>query len=141
MNQIRFLLVYLVIANGLPGIWALFFPQSFFSSFPHLGFGFHWIDTMGAFNDHFIRDIGAFFCALAFLSIYTLFRFEEGTIRLTAYGNIIFSLPHLIYHILMINMFVTRMDKILGIASLAMAVIVPLLILIMAGKIFQKAKV
>lgn len=141
MNQIKFLLVYLVIANGLPGIWALFFPQSFFSSFPHLGFGFHWIDTMGAFNDHFIRDIGAFFCALAFLSIYTLFRFEEGTIRLTAYGNIIFSLPHLIYHILMINMFVTRMDKILGIASLAMAVIVPLLILIMAGKIFQKAKV
>ena len=140
MNRIKFLLLYLIIANGLPGIWALFFPQSFFSSFPHLGFGFHWIDTMGAFNDHFIRDIGAFFCALAFLSIYTLFRFEEGTTRLTAYGNIVFSLPHLIYHILMINMFVTRMDKILGITSLAVAVIVPLLILIMAGKVFPKTK-
>lgn len=140
MNRIKFLLLYLIIANSLPGIWALFFPQSFFSSFPHLGFGFHWIDTMGAFNDHFIRDIGAFFCALAFLSIYTLFRFEEGTIRLTAYGNIVFSLPHLIYHILMINMFVTKMDKILGITSLAVAVIVPLLILIMAGKVFPKTK-
>lgn len=138
MKQIKFLLFYLIIANGLPGIWALFFPQSFYSSFPHLGFGFHWIDSMGPFNDHFIRDIGAFFCALASLSIYTLFRFEEGTTRLTAYANIVFSLPHLIYHIFMINMFITMTDKILGITSLAIAVIVPILILLMAGKQFQK---
>lgn len=141
MNQIKFLLAYLIFANGLPGVWALFFPQSFYSSFPHLGFGFHWIDTMGAFNDHFIRDIGAFFCALASLSIYSLYRFEEGTVRLTAYGNIVFSLPHLIYHILMIHMFITMLDKVLGITSLAMAVIVPFLILIMAGKIFERVKV
>lgn len=141
MNRIKFLLTYLIFANGLPGVWALFFPQSFYSSFPHLGFGFHWIDSMGPFNDHFIRDIGAFFCALAFLSIYTLYRFEEGTARLTAYGNIVFSLPHLIYHIVMIDMFITMMDKVLGIISLAMAVIVPILILVMAGKTFEQGKV
>jgi len=141
MNQIKILLAYLIFANGLPGVWALFFPKSFYASFPHLGFGFHWIDSMGPFNDHFIRDIGAFFCALAFLSIYSLHRFEEGTVRLTAYGNIVFSLPHLIYHIVMINMFVTMMDKALGITSLAMAVIVPLLILVMAGKTFKQVTV
>lgn len=138
MKNIKNLLIYLVIANGIPGIWALIFPQSFYSSFPHLGFGFHWIDSMGPFNDHFIRDIGAFFCALSFLSIYTLKRFEEGTVRLTAYGNIVFALPHLIYHIIMINMFVTMTDKILGITSLAFAVIVPILILSLAGKAFPK---
>jgi len=38
-------------------------------------------------------------------------------------------------------MFVTMMDKVVGIASLTMAVIVPILILIMAGKVFQKTKV
>ena len=141
MKPIKLLLLYLIIANGIPGIWALFFPHFFYTSFPHLGFGFHWIDSMGPFNDHFIRDIGAFFCALASLSIYTLFRFEEGTTRLTAYGNIVFSLPHLIYHILMIDMFVTMMDKVVGITSLAMAVIVPVLILIMAGKSFQKSTI
>ena len=72
MKQIKFLLFYLVLANGVPGLWALFFPQSFNASFPDLGFGLHWIDNMGPFNDHFIRDIGAFFCALASLSVYTL---------------------------------------------------------------------
>jgi hypothetical protein len=137
MKQIKYLLLYLVFANGLLGILALFFPQSFYSSFPHLGFNFHWIDSMGPFNDHFIRDVGAFFCALASLSIYTLYRFEDGTVRLTAYGNLVFSIPHLIYHIIMINMFITMMDKILGISSLAMAVIVPVLILILAGKTFH----
>ena len=138
MKQIKWLLFYLIIANGIPGLWALFFPQSFYTSFPNLGFGFHWIDSMGPFNDHFIRDIGAFFCALASLSIYTLSsRFEEGTIRLTAYGNIVFSLPHLIYHLLMIDMFITMMDKILGISSLTMAVVVPVLILFLAEKNFH----
>ena len=139
MKQIKLLLFYLIIANGIPGIWALFFPQSFYTSFPNLGFGFHWIDSMGAFNDHFIRDIGAFFCALASLSVYTLYgRFEEGTIRLTAYGNLVFAVPHLIYHIIMINMFITMADKIVGISSLAGAVIVPIIILILTGKEFQK---
>lgn len=138
MKPIKFLLFSLVIANGIPGLWAFFFPQSFYTSFPGLGFGFHWIDTMGAFNDHLIRDVGAFFCALASLAIYTLYRFEEGTVRLTAYGNIVFALPHLIYHLIMINMFVTMADKVVGIASLAMAVIVPIALLFMTGKAFQK---
>ncbi len=138
MKQIKFLLFFLLIANAIPGIWALFFPQNFYTSFPHLGLGLHWIDTMGAFNDHLIRDVGAFFCALASLSLFTLNRFEEGTIRLTAYANIVFALPHLIYHIIMINMFVTMTDKIIGILSLAMAVIIPVVIVLMVGKEFQK---
>lgn len=137
MRQIRLLLIYLIFANGIPGLWALLFPGNFYNSFPHLGFGLHWIDNMGPFNDHFIRDVGAFFCALASLSIYTLSRFEEGTIRLTAYGNIVFSLPHLIYHIVMINMFVTMTDKILGIGSLIMAVVIPVLILVKATREFK----
>lgn len=57
MRQIKLLLFYLVIANGFPGLWALLFPTSFYNSFPHLGLGLHWIDTMGPFNDHFIRDM------------------------------------------------------------------------------------
>lgn len=138
MKQLKFLLFYLIFANGVPGIWALFFPQSFFDSFPHLGLSLHWIDTMGPFNDHFIRDVGAFFCALASLSVYALFRFEEGTVRMTAYGNLVFSIPHLIYHLMMIDMFVTMVDKVLGIGSLAMAVIIPFLILGMTKKVFQE---
>lgn len=138
MKQIKFLLIYLLIANAVPGLWALFFPHNFFSNFPNLGLGLHWIDTMGPFNDHFIRDIGAFFCALAFLSAYTLTRMEEGTIRLTAYTNIVFALTHLIYHLMMINMFVTMTDKVLGLGSLTFAVIVPIVILLKTKNGFSK---
>jgi hypothetical protein len=45
------------------GLWAYAAPDSFYRAFP--GFGLHWIDAAGAYDEHLIRDVGAFYLGLA----------------------------------------------------------------------------
>jgi len=132
MKTIKLLLIYLFLSNAFPGLWALFFPGSFYTSFP--GMGFHWIDIMGPYSEHLTRDVGAFFCAIAFLSLFSFFKLEENTLRLTAYATAVFAVPHLVYHICMIGMFPTLPDKVAGILAIGLNLIVPLLILTLAKK-------
>lgn len=135
MNNIKLikaLLIYLVFSNGITGIWALFFPMQFHTSFP--GFGFHWIDIMGAYNEHLIRDVGAFFCAIASLSLFAVIEFNLSKIKLACQGNIVFAVPHLLYHCYMIHMFPTLIDKVLGILAIALAAGIPILILVRLSK-------
>lgn len=127
MKTIKIILYYLGISNGFTGIWAYFFPTKFYTSFP--GMGFHWVDITGPFNEHFIKDVGASFLAMSFLAIYAAARSSETNIRLACYGNLVFAVPHLIYHISMIHMFPTITDKVLGIFTLAISAILPAIIL------------
>lgn len=59
----RVLLAVTVLLGGYVGAWAEFFPNAFYTSFP--GFGLHWIDIDGPFNEHLIRDVGSLYLALA----------------------------------------------------------------------------
>lgn len=49
---------FLAIQGGFVGVWALFFPGSFFSGFP--GYGRSWVSAIGEFNEHLVTDVGAF---------------------------------------------------------------------------------
>ena len=42
------------------GIYALFFPRSFYGDFP-LGRG--WVEALPAYNEHLVRDVGGLFLA------------------------------------------------------------------------------
>ncbi|KAA2243374.1 hypothetical protein F0L74_12800 [Chitinophaga agrisoli] len=128
MKTVKALLYYLGISNGVTGIWALFFPKQFYTSFP--GFGFHWIDIMGPFSDHLTRDVGAFFCAIGSMAIFAVIRPAINKIRLACYSNLVFAVPHLIYHCYMIHMFPTAADKFWGILALALGAIAPVIILL-----------
>lgn len=121
MKVVKFLLYYLLVTNGMAGIWALFFPHEFYTSFP--GSGFHWIDIMGPYSEHLTRDVGAFFCAVASLSLFTVLKIDRSSVRMTAYANIVFGIPHVIYHTYMIDMFPTPKDKFFGILALVLGVV------------------
>lgn len=82
---------------GVIGAWALFFPASFYDDFP--GFGLLWISVDGPFNEHLIRDVGAFYLALTAAGIaVALSRTLEGT-RAMGIAWVVFSVPHLVYHL------------------------------------------
>jgi hypothetical protein len=79
------------------GVWAEFFPRSFYASIP--GFGLHWISMNGAYDEHLIRDVGSFYLALTATSI-------AGTIgrtaipgRVAGLGWTVFGVFHFAYHI------------------------------------------
>lgn len=94
----RWVLVLLALPGAYVGIWAHFLPASWYRSFP--GFGRHWLPQLGPYNEHLSRDVGALYLALAVLSAGAAWRAGDTyLVRLTALVWLVFSVPHLIYHL------------------------------------------
>lgn len=99
---VKAILLYLAIANTAPGTWALFWPRNFYDSFP--GFGRTWVSVDGPYNEHLVRDVGAFFLALAVLCFLTVALPRLITVRATAICLLVFNVPHLWYHLRHLHM-------------------------------------
>lgn len=129
-NHTQILLLYLLLTNAFPGIWALFFPHEFYTSFP--GFGRQWVAGDGPYNEHLIRDVGAFFCALSTLAALSLRTMQVTTVRFTAYAILVFSVPHFLYHLIHLHRLPTPLDQILNAVTLFLGVLIPVLLLFSA---------
>ncbi|MGL6234405.1 MAG: hypothetical protein ACRC20_03590 [Segniliparus sp.] len=88
------------------GVWALFFPLSFYTDFPLFGsFFHHWVDGLGPYNEHLIRDVGGFYAGLGAMSAWAALRAEPGSLRLLGLGWTVFNLAHLAFHLQHLAMF------------------------------------
>jgi len=97
----RVLLSILAISAADVGGWATVAPRSFYNSFP--GGGHHWITGDGPYNEHLVRDVGGLYLALLVVSVWAYLRPELS--RLAGASWLIFSLPHLAYHLQHLDMF------------------------------------
>ena len=103
------------------GVWAASAPANWYASFP--GAGHHWLPMLGAYNEHLSRDVGALYLALAVLSIGAALRAaDDFLIRLTGLAWLVFSIPHLIYHLGHLNHFAAA-DKAGNAISLSVTVV------------------
>ncbi|WP_420151204.1 hypothetical protein [Spirosoma sp.] len=123
---VQAILLYLLVANTLPGAWALFMPRNFYDSFP--GFGRTWVSVDGPFNEHLIRDVGAFFLALATLCLLTLAAPRLITVRATAICLLTFHVPHLLYHLNHLHM-LPLIDQVGNVVTLSLSVLLITLLL------------
>jgi len=84
---------------GLPqlaiGLYALFFSRDFFREFP---FGRSWAE-LGPYNEHLVTDVGALFCAMGVIALFGATRVERRLSQGVALGWIVFTIPHLIFHV------------------------------------------
>jgi len=78
------------------GVWAFALPTSFYASFP--GFGLHWVDIDGPFNEHLVRDVGAMYLAVAAASIVGLVRFVAASAPVLGAAWTVFGALHFGYH-------------------------------------------
>ena len=78
------------------GIWAYFFPQTFYVSFP--GVLGAWVSVDGPFNEHLIRDVGAMYLALGAASIGGMIWRNEIAFRVLGLAWTVFGLLHFLYH-------------------------------------------
>lgn len=78
------------------GVWASFWPDSFYATFP--GLGRIWISVDGPFNEHLIRDVGGLYLGLAAASAAAAFSRTPEAGRVIGVAWTVFGLPHLIYH-------------------------------------------
>jgi len=93
--------IFLVVTSAIGtvvGVWAAFLPAEFYESFPGLGLG-PWVAVDGPFNEHLVRDVGALYLGLAIAGVYAACTSTVQAGRAVALAWIVFSIPHLAYHL------------------------------------------
>lgn len=127
----RVLLGVLALVAAYVGVWAAFLPTSWYRSFP--GFGRHWLPPLGAYNEHLTRDVGALYLALTALSAGAAWRAADTyLVRLTALVWLVFSVPHLVYHLRHLDMY-TGVDQPLNVVALGFFVVAGAVLLMLPG--------
>jgi alkylhydroperoxidase family enzyme len=125
-GAIRFLLFALGIPQALIGLWALFWPSSFYDDFPAGTDG--WVNVLGPFDEHLVTDVGALFVALGFLLAFAAVSLRRGTVIAAAIAWLIFSVPHFLWHVFNLEPYGTA-DAIGNTATLSWTVVGGALIL------------
>ena len=121
-------LIYLAFSSLLVGIWAQFWPQSFYTDFP--GLGRAWIRLDGPFNEHLIRDVGGLNLGLGLAALFALRFAEARVIQVVCVVAVAFGFPHYVYHLLHLGVLPSSLDQIANIVLLGLNVFVPVALLL-----------
>ncbi|MDA2893080.1 hypothetical protein PDG61_19315 [Mycolicibacterium sp. BiH015] len=120
----RVLLGFLTLVALVTGVWAYFAPRHWYDTFP--GLGLRWLPQLGPYNEHFVRDVGAFFLGLTVLSVATFVYVANTTlVRVSAGAWSMFNLLHLILHLQMLHHYSPR-DQVLNVVTLSALLIASL---------------
>jgi nucleoside-diphosphate-sugar epimerase len=125
-GRVRLLLWLLAGSAFALGVQAEFFPRSFYTDFP-IGRG--WVAMDGRYNEHLIRDFGALNLALLVLTIGALFVGTRAISRIAAVAWIVYSVPHLVYHLRHLTMAMPGGDKVGMVVSLSLPIVAGIVVL------------
>jgi hypothetical protein len=121
----RSALAILGVSGAVTGVWAYVAPRHWYDNFP--GLGMSWLPQLGPYNEHFVKDVGAMFLAMAALTAVTFVLVANQTlVRVTAITWLVFNTLHCVYHLSMLEMYNTR-DAIIN------AILLPFLVLAAAA--------
>jgi len=123
----RVTLIALALPNLALGAWAVLAPHSWFDDFP--GGGRHWVSALGPYNEHLSTDVGAFFLAMGALLLFAGIVLDRLLIQAALGALLIFSVPHLIWHLGELGPYGT-LDTVLNLISLSLLVVVPIVLLL-----------
>jgi lysylphosphatidylglycerol synthetase-like protein (DUF2156 family) len=124
---VRIGLAVLAVPSLLIGVWAAFMPRSFYDDFP--GLGRMWVAPDGPYNEHLVRDVGELNLALAVITVVALVALAPMLVRAVLVGWIVYSVPHLVYHLRHLDPFATD-DQVSIIASLALVPVLAVVLLV-----------
>jgi hypothetical protein len=128
---LRIGLAVLAVPALIIGVWAAFAPRSFYDDFP--GLGRMWVAPDGPYNEHLVRDVGELNLALAVVTVIALVALTPILVRAVLAGWIVYSVPHLVYHLRHLDPFATD-DQVSIIASLALVPVLAVVLLVIEGR-------
>jgi hypothetical protein len=126
-GRTRLLLWLLAVSAFVLGVQAEFTPRSFYDDFP---FGRGWVAMDGRYNEHLIRDFGALNLALVVLTLGALYVGTLAIARVAAASWIVYSVPHLVYHLRHLTMVMPGVDKVGTVVSLSLPILAALVVLV-----------
>lgn len=118
-------LALLAIGPVWVGIWATIAPRSFYDNFPGPS---SWVSPLGAYDEHLVRDVGAFELGLLVVTLFALVTLERRVVQAALVATVISGLPHLIYHLTATEPLSTW-DNILSLTALAAPVLIAVAVL------------
>jgi nucleoside-diphosphate-sugar epimerase len=122
------LLLWLLAVSALAlGLQAEFTPRAFYDEFP---FGRGWVAMDGRYNEHLIRDFGALNLAIFVLTVGALFVGTRAISRVAAASWIVYSVPHLVYHLRHLTMVMPGVDKVGMVVSLSLPILAAMVVLL-----------
>jgi Ca2+/Na+ antiporter len=124
----RSALAILMALGAVTGLWAYVAPHHWYENFP--GMGMRWLPVFGPYNEHFAKDVGAMFLALAALTVMTFVLVGNQTLlRVTGVVWLVFNTLHCTYHLSMLHMLNAR-DATLNVILLLLFVLASVALLI-----------
>jgi hypothetical protein len=118
-------LAIIAISPAWVGIWAAAAPRSFYDDFPGTS---SWVAPLGPYDEHLVRDIGAFQLGLLAVVLFALVTLERRVVQAALVASIVAGLPHLIYHLTATGALSTA-DNVLSLIGLALPVVIALILL------------
>jgi hypothetical protein len=118
-------LAIIAIAPAWVGIWATAAPRSFYDDFPGPS---SWVAPLGPYDQHLVRDVGAFQLGLLVVLLYALITLDRRVVQAALVASIVAGLPHLIYHLTATGALSTA-DNVLSLIGLALPVVIALILL------------
>jgi len=130
-HPVRSLLLLLVaVPQAATGLWAVLASRDWYDRFP--GLGHAWVAAYGPYDDHLAADAGAGLLALGLLLAGAAMVARRAELRLAITAFLVFAAIHLSFHLRALGR-LPRLDDALSIATLALAVAVPLGVLLSLG--------
>ena len=126
---VRVVLAVWAVASVQLGIWATFAPRSFYDDYP--GFGREWVRVNGPYNEHFVRDFGALNLALAVVTIAALITLSRPMVIAVAVAWLVWSVPHLVYHLRHLDVFSSTDDKVVNVFLLGSLPVLAVVVLVL----------
>ena len=97
-TTVNALLAWFAFFGLVSGVWQFVAPRSFYDDFP--GFGRHWVDVDGPFNEHLLRDVGQGNLAFGVVALVALLTGGVWLARATGLAAVVANLPHHAYQVL-----------------------------------------
>ena len=129
--EARATLVSLGAIQFVNGIWATLAPRSFYDDFPVPVGG--WVSALPAYNEHLMRDVGGLFLATGFILLAASIRLEARMVAIALVSYLLFSIPHMIFHLFNLEPYGTG-DTIGNVIALAATVLLPVGVLVMLAR-------
>jgi hypothetical protein len=128
----RAILAVAALSNGVLGLWATFSPRGFYDDFP--GFGQVWVAVDGPFNEHLVRDVGAWSLALTVLMVAAAWSLQRTLVLVSGLALLVQNVPHAQYHLWSPNPFDTTGEKVQSVSGIVLLVALGVVLTVLAWR-------
>jgi hypothetical protein len=94
---LRVLLMLIALVDLVTGVWAIFAPHGFFTTYP--GFGHHWVAANPPYNEHLVLDTGTGFLAVGMALLVAAANASRLPVLVGVTVMLAHEVPHFLFHL------------------------------------------